>query len=109
MRGSRLDGTEMDDPVEAARQSMYTHKLKPLHTTASFHSWRSDIQRSIDQGGVFVEPGVDPKAPRRFDKHLTQVKLARLQARLDDDDHSSRSSLEDEAFSEDQGEIAANI
>jgi len=89
---------------------MYTHKLKPLHTTASYHSWRSDIQRSIDDGAVFLEPGLDRTAPRRFDKHLTQVKLARLQARqLDDDEQSSRPSLEDEAFSEDQGEIAAHI
>ena len=104
----RLDDADTEDPVEAARQSMYTHKLKPLHTTASFHSWRSDIQRSIDEGVVFSEPRADRKVPRRFDKHLTQVKLARLQAR-ELDEQCSRSSLEDEAFSEDQRAIAADI
>lgn len=44
---------------------MFLHKMKPLQTTRSFDSWRSDIEKQIDGGLTF-----DVEMPRRFNKHL---------------------------------------
>lgn len=63
------------DNIKQARESMFVHKMKPLQTTRSFDSWRSDIEKQIEGGLTF-----DVEMPRRFNKHLHLINERRQRA-----------------------------
>ena len=69
--------------IEEARNSMFVTKLKPLHSTRSFHSWRENIERSVDRGCSFSTPK-HRSLPRKLDNLLEEVKAKH---KLEDDQH----------------------
>ena len=52
---------------------MYNHKMKPLHSTRSFDSWKSNIEKQVDEGLTFARSEEKMRMPSRFAKHLDLI------------------------------------
>ena len=89
---SQMGQTEMPDEetykkltrtIDQARKNMERTKMKPLQTTRSFESWRHSIEKSVEKGLTYYEPRTAHSMPKRFEKHLIEVKKRRQQMDID--------------------------
>ena len=69
------EGAKLYGNIKKARQSMFIHKMRPLQRTQSFDSWRSEIEKQIDNGLTF-----ELDTPSRFDKHLQLINKRKAKA-----------------------------
>jgi len=79
---------------------MYNTKMKPLHSTKSFHSWRSSIERNIDEGYTYSEVKPGQKMPKRFSRYLKEVKAKRERLGLNSYRNSDQNTSRDDKQSE---------